>query len=74
MEIVMENIRINTEYIKLNQLLKWAGIAETGGEANHLISDGRIKVNGEIEIRKGKKIYSGDIIQIDNDESFLIVN
>ena len=46
----MEKIRINTEFIKLDALLKFAGLCETGGEAKELIQGGAVKVNGEVEL------------------------
>ena len=56
----MEKIAIRTEYIKLDSLLKFAGLTGTGGEAKTVIADGMVKVNGEICMVKGKKIYPGD--------------
>ena len=69
----MEKIEIRTEFIKLNQLLKWAGVADTGAHANQMIIDGLIKVNGEPETRRGRKIYHGDKVLLDNKYEFLIV-
>jgi ribosome-associated protein len=68
----MENIKINTEFIKLDQLLKWIGIAGSGAESKMIINEGRVKVNGEIENRRGKKIRIGDIIEVEN--KFFIVD
>ena len=53
-------IEINTEYIKLDSAIKYAGISENGAEAKEFIKDGLVKVNGEIELRRGKKLYKGD--------------
>lgn len=61
----MENILINTEFIKLDQLLKFANITENGADAKYLITNGYVTLNGEEEIRRGKKIYPGDIVKID---------
>ncbi|MGL4424683.1 MAG: S4 domain-containing protein YaaA [Cetobacterium sp.] len=55
----MQEIKISTEYIKLDQFLKFTGELETGGQAKELILDGQVKVNGEIEERRGKKLYPG---------------
>ena len=55
----MEKITINTEFIKLNQLLKWAGIADTGAHASQMIKDGLVKVNGQLETRRGKRYTLG---------------
>lgn len=67
----MKKIPITTEFIKLSQFLKWATVVETGAEANHLIREGKVKVNGEVELRRGKKLRIGDIVEID-DQQFLV--
>lgn len=59
----MNKIKISTEMIKLDQFLKFTGEVSTGGEAKELILDGQIKVNGEIEKRRGRKLYPGDIVE-----------
>ena len=56
----MEKILINTEFIKLDSLLKFAALVGTGGEAKVVISEGMVKVNGEVCTMRGKKIYPGD--------------
>ena len=68
----MEKIKIHTEFIKLNQLLKWLNVAESGALANHMIVEGLVKVNDQIETRKGKKIYPGDMVEIEAIGSFLV--
>ena len=60
-----EKIKINTEYIKLDSLLKYAGVTETGGIAKEVITEGRIKVNGEVCTMRGKKLRNGDCAEID---------
>lgn len=60
----MEKIKIETPFIKLDQLLKYANVADHGGMAKLMIKDGLVKVNGEIEIQRGKKIKSKDIVEI----------
>ena len=55
----METIAIHTEFIKLQDLLKFAGATDTGGEAKNLIQDGQVSVNGEICPMRGKKIRPG---------------
>lgn len=62
----MKTIQIDTEYIKLGGLLKFIGIADSGVHAKILITEGLVKVNGEIETRRGKKIYHGDQIESDD--------
>ena len=56
----MDKIRIHTEFIKLDALLKFAGVAETGGEAKEAVQAGDVKVNGEVCTMRGKKIRPGD--------------
>ncbi|MDK9581130.1 S4 domain-containing protein YaaA [Sneathia sanguinegens] len=61
-------IEIKTEYIKLEQLLKYANLVETGGMAKQAIQEGLVLLNGEVEVRRGKKIYKGDIVKFNNEE------
>ena len=61
----MTEITIESEYIKLDQFLKLAEIASTGGHAKFLIQEGLVTVNDEIELRRGKKIKSGNIVEIE---------
>ena len=56
----MEKITINTEFIKLDSLLKFAALVGTGGEAKYVISEGMVTVNGEVCTMRGKKIHAGD--------------
>ena len=60
-------IFIDTEFIKLQDLLKFAGLVETGGQAKILIQNGDVTVNGEICTMRGKKIRNGDIVTLDDD-------
>lgn len=60
-------IFIDAEFIKLQDLLKFAGLVETGGQAKILIQDGYVTVNGEICTMRGKKIRNGDIVTLDDD-------
>lgn len=64
----MEKIRIHDEYIKLGQALKLAGLVESGVDAKYAIQDGLVKVNGEVEVQRGKKIYPGDKIEFQNNQ------
>ena len=62
-------MKIDTEFIKLDSFLKLTSLVESGGQAKQFILDGLVKVNGQIEIRRGKKLYKGDKIEIfDNEE------
>lgn len=60
-----EQIKIQTEYIKLDAFLKFAGMAGTGGEAKLRIADGAVTVNGEICLQRGKKLRAGDRVALD---------
>ncbi len=68
-----KEIAIDTEDIKLDQFLKWANVVSSGGEAKHLIVEGYVKVNGEIETKRGRKITKGDIIELKGDKSFKVI-
>ena len=61
----MENIEITTEYIKLQDLLKFAAAVQTGGEAKVVIQEGGVTVNGEVCTMRGKKCRAGDVIELD---------
>jgi ribosome-associated protein len=58
-------VSIKTEYIKLDQLLKFAGLTDTGGLAKEIIQEGLVKVNGEVCTMRGKKIRSGDTVSVE---------
>lgn len=58
-------ILINTEFIKLDALLKYAAAVGTGGEAKNVIADGLVKVNGEVCTMRGKKLRQGDKVEFD---------
>ena len=59
----MKNIEITTEFIKLDALLKYAALVETGGEAKQLVQNGEVKVNGEVCTMRGKKLRNGDVVE-----------
>lgn len=61
----MEKISINTEFIKLDALLKFAAAVGTGGEAKTVIAEGLVKVNGEVCKMRGKKLRPGDLVEFD---------
>jgi len=52
------------EYIKLDQFLKWQGLADTGGQAKRMILDGQVRVNGQVEMRRGRKLVNGDTVSV----------
>ena len=53
----IEKIKISTEFIKLDQFLKWIAVVDSGSEAKEVILDGKVKVNDEVETRRGRRIY-----------------
>ena len=59
----METVTIRDEFIKLGQALKLAGISDSGVDANELITEGSVKVNGEVDLRRGRKLYDGDVVE-----------
>lgn len=59
----MQEVKIHTEYIKLDDLLKFAGILGTGGMAKAVIQDGLVKVNGEVCTMRGKKLRGGETVE-----------
>lgn len=61
----MKTIVITTEYIKLQDLLKFASLASTGGEAKIMVQEGEVTVNGEVCTMRGKKIRPGDDVTVD---------
>lgn len=64
----MEVIKLRTEYIKLGQALKAAGLVESGVDAKDVIVNGEVKVNGNTEVQRGKKLYGGDIVSFNGVE------
>jgi ribosome-associated protein len=63
----VEDIPIRDSMIRLGQLLKLAGLAEDGIQAKQLIEDGLVKVNGEIEERRGRQLHPGDIVSVNGE-------
>ena len=68
MRLNMETISINTEFIKLDAFLKFAGMVGTGGEAKIRIAEGEVLVNGEVCTMRGKKLRPGDVISLGGEE------
>ena len=64
----MEIIKLRDEFIKLGQTLKAAGLVESGVDAKEVIVQGLVVVNGEIETRRGRKLYDGDEVEFDGDK------
>lgn len=69
----MEVVEIETEYIKLDQLLKFAGIADNGGFAKIIIQNGDVKVNHITTTERGKKIRHGDIVEVEGAGVFKVI-
>ena len=61
----MEIIKLRDEYIKLGQAIKAAGLVGSGVDAKFVIQDGLVKVNGVVDTQRGKKLYSGDVVEFD---------
>ena len=53
----IEKVKISTEFIKRDQFLKWLAVVDSGSQAKQVILDGKVKVNDEVETRRGRKIY-----------------
>lgn len=66
------SVTIQTDYIKLDSLLKFAGLCDTGGFAKELIQQGAVSVNGEVCTMRGKKIRPGDRIRVDRFEVLVV--
>lgn len=64
----MEYLEIKDEFIKLGQALKLANLVESGNDAKFVIQDGLVLVNGEVDTRRGKKLYDGDIFSFEGNE------
>lgn len=63
----MEIIKLRSEYIKLGQALKAVNLVESGVDAKFVIQDGLVKVNGQVEYQRGKKLVDGDIVEFDGE-------
>mgnify|MGYP003292315024 CR=1 FL=1 len=62
-----QNSQISDDYIRLDNLLKFSGLVDTGGQAKFVIQNGEVKVNGEICTQRGKKLHSGDSVEYNNE-------
>ena len=65
-------IRIKDEFIKLGQALKAAGLVGSGVDAKLVIQDGLVKVNGETEVQRGKKLYDGDVVTFEGETIHIV--
>jgi ribosome-associated protein len=64
----MLEIKLREEYIKLGQALKAVGLVESGVEAKDVIVNGEVKVNGAVEVQRGKKLYDGDVVNFGGEQ------
>ena len=64
----MKEITIRDEFIKLGQAMKLAGLVDSGVEAKDVIQNGEVKVNGEVDDRRGRKLYKGDVFEYEGTE------
>ncbi len=70
--MVNKEVRITTEYIKLDQLLKFSGAVSIGSEAKEFIVSGKVKFNGEVCTMRGKKVRPGDVVSFDGTDITVI--
>ena len=68
-----EQIAIITEFITMDKLLKFSGVADTGGQAFLMVEDGIIKLNGKLVTEKRKKVFPGDVVNIDNQIELTVI-
>lgn len=68
----MKKVKITTEFIKLDQLLKFAEISQSGGESKVFIKSEEVKVNGKIATERGKKIRPGDVVEVEGFKKFTV--
>jgi ribosome-associated protein len=69
----MRVVEIEEEPIELYKILKFENMVQSGGEAKHVIAEGLVRVNGEIETRKGRKIIAGDIIEFEEEKIRIVL-
>ncbi|TJX13670.1 S4 domain-containing protein YaaA [Tissierella creatinini] len=69
----MNQVKIETDFIKLDSFLKLAGLVQTGGQAKMMINDGMVKVNGEVCTMRGKKLRKDDVVEIEDEYKFVVV-
>ena len=67
----MKEIKLRNDFIKLGQALKFAGLVESGADAKMVIQDGLVRVNGQVETQRGKKLVAGDEVSFDG--SYFVV-
>lgn len=68
-----ENVAITTEFITMDKLLKFSGVADTGGQAFLMVEDGIVKLNNKLVTEKRKKVFPGDVVNIDNQIELTVI-
>ena len=68
----MQEIKLRDEFIKLGQALKAVGLVGSGVDAKLVIQDGLVKVNGETEVQRGKKLYDGDVVTFEGETIHIV--
>ena len=68
----MQEIKLRDEFIKLGQALKAAGLVGSGVDAKLVVQDGLVKVNGETEVQRGKKLYDGDVVTFEGETIHIV--
>lgn len=71
-DVSMHQIKLREEYIKLGQALKAAGLVDSGLDAKYEILDGLVKVNGSVEVQRGKKLHDGDLVEYNGEQIQII--
>ncbi|MFV0519132.1 MAG: S4 domain-containing protein YaaA [Lachnospirales bacterium] len=66
------DIKISTEFIKLQQVLKLANILDSGSDIKYFLGEELVKVNGEIATQRGKKLYAGDVVDVEGYEQIVV--
>lgn len=69
---MIEKITINTPFIRLDSFLKLAGLVSTGGQAKILISEGEVKVNGQVCLMRGKKLFGGEKVEFEGQTAVVV--
>lgn len=64
----MEIIKLREDYIKLGQALKAGGLSESGVDAKFAVQEGLVRVNGQVETRRGRKLVNGDVVELDGNQ------
>ena len=68
-----ETVEITTEFITMDKLLKFSGVADTGGQAFLMVEDGVVRLNGQLVTEKRKKVFPGDVVNIDNQIELTVI-